>query len=123
MKRYFGFERSRLGESYESLLEEWEIAESDVKDEEILFAHYGLGSYCGSAFVVLERDRKPFEVNGSHCSCCGLEGQWEPEETTWAALAMKKPEHILDLAEPDAIEAFKALVANHTQELSQTPKT
>jgi hypothetical protein len=25
-------------------------------------------------------------VNGSHCSCHGLEGQWEPEETSMKAL-------------------------------------
>jgi hypothetical protein len=27
---------------------------------------------------------------GIVCSCYGLEGQWEPEETTWEALAMRE---------------------------------
>lgn len=30
-----------------------------------------------------------YEVNGSHCSCYGLEGQWEEEETTVEALAYR----------------------------------
>lgn len=40
----------------------------------------------GSAFVLLERDGKLYEVNGSHCSCYGLEGQFEPEKTSIKAL-------------------------------------
>lgn len=52
----------------------------------ILFASYGTDNYTGDAFVLFERDGKLFEVNGSHCSCYGLEGQWTPEETTIEAL-------------------------------------
>ena len=62
----------------------------DLKDAEILVAWYGYGSYCGSSFVLYRKDSKLYEVNGSHCSCYGLEGQWEPEETSWAALAMRE---------------------------------
>jgi hypothetical protein len=46
----------------------------------ILFASYGNANYSGSAWVLFEQDGKLFEVNGSHCSCYGLENQWEPEE-------------------------------------------
>lgn len=53
---------------------------------EVLFASYGTDNYSGDAFVLFRRDGKLFEVNGSHCSCYGLEGQWDPEETTVAAL-------------------------------------
>lgn len=60
-------------------------------DEQILYARYESYGYEGSAFVLFERDGKLYEVNGSHCSCYGLEGQWEPEETSWAALAMRQP--------------------------------
>lgn len=56
---------------------------------EIILAAYGGGSYNGDAFVLFERDGKLYEVNGSHCSCYGLEDQWKPEETSWAALAMR----------------------------------
>ncbi|QYW02096.1 integrase [Stenotrophomonas phage Siara] len=52
----------------------------------VLFAIYEQEAYEGSAFVLIGRDGKLFEVNGSHCSCMGLEGQWEEEETTVEAL-------------------------------------
>lgn len=51
------------------------------KDVNVLFASYGCANYSGDAFVLFERDGKLYEVNGSHCSCYGLEGQFEPEET------------------------------------------
>ena len=53
---------------------------------EILLASYGTPSYEGYAFVLFRRGGKLYEVHGSHCSCFGLEGQWEPEETTPEAL-------------------------------------
>jgi len=52
----------------------------------ILYATYDIDGYEGSAFVLFERDGQLYEVHGSHCSCYGLEGQWEPEETTVDAL-------------------------------------
>jgi hypothetical protein len=52
----------------------------------ILLASYSYEDYQGDAFVLFERDGKLFEVNGNHCSCYGLEDQWEPEETTKDAL-------------------------------------
>lgn len=52
----------------------------------ILLAWYGHADYDGSAFVLYVKDDKLYEVNGGHCSCNGLEGQWKPEETTAAAL-------------------------------------
>jgi hypothetical protein len=56
------------------------------KGAEILLASYGTPMYEGYAFVLFRRDGKLWEVNGSHCSCYELEGQWEPEETTVEAL-------------------------------------
>ena len=55
----------------------------------ILFASYGCDNYQGDAFVLFEKDGKLFEVNGSHCSCFGLEGQFNPEETTLDALKLR----------------------------------
>ena len=52
----------------------------------ILLASYTYWSYDGDAFVLFEKEGKLYEVNGSHCSCYGLEGQWDPEETTKEAL-------------------------------------
>jgi hypothetical protein len=59
-------------------------------DEEIIIADYTYEDYSGAAFVLYEQDGKLFEVNGSHCSCHGLEGQWDPEETSIGALKLRK---------------------------------
>ncbi len=48
--------------------------------EEVLWADYETEGYDGSALVIYRQGDKVFEVSGSHCSCYGLEGQWEPEE-------------------------------------------
>ena len=58
-------------------------------EEEVLFASYGGGSYKGDATLIWKRDGKFYECEGSHCSCYGLEGQFEAEETTLDALAAK----------------------------------
>lgn len=53
---------------------------------EVLLASYEYQDYYGDAFVLYRKDGKLYEVNGSHCSCYGLEGQWSPEETTKESL-------------------------------------
>lgn len=52
----------------------------------ILFASYGQDNYSGEAFVLYEKEGRLFEVNASHCSCYGLENQWEPMETDTKSL-------------------------------------
>jgi hypothetical protein len=61
------------------VIEKFSLKLDDLKQCKILLAWYGYGDYDGSAFVLFERDGKLYEVNGGHCSCYGLEGQWEPE--------------------------------------------
>lgn len=61
---------------------DFEIGDDALVGVEILLASYTYESYSGEAFVLFSRDGKLWEVNGSHCSCYGLEGQWEPEETS-----------------------------------------
>lgn len=63
--------------------------EITLTDENILFAVYTYEDYSGKAFVLFEKDGKLYEVNGSHCSCNGLEGQWQPEETSVEALKFR----------------------------------
>lgn len=53
-------------------------------------AYYGTGSYDGTSLVIYEHNGILYEVNASHCSCYGLEGQWAPEETDWRALRMRE---------------------------------
>lgn len=56
------------------------------KSINILFASYGTDNYSGDAFVLFEQDGDLFEVNGSHCSCHGLEGDFNAEPTIIEAL-------------------------------------
>lgn len=49
------------------------------KDIKILLAKYSSYSYEGEAFVLFTKGGRLYEVHGSHCSCYGLEGQWDPE--------------------------------------------
>ena len=65
------------------------LPDKEPTEEELLFASYGGGSYEGDAFVLFRKDGKLYEVNGSHCSCNGLEGSWSPEQTSVAALTAK----------------------------------
>lgn len=70
----------------ESVAREFSVDLEYLKDCKILLAWYGYGSYDGSAFVLFDQKGKLYEVNGSHCSCYGLEDQWNPEETSVDAL-------------------------------------
>lgn len=56
----------------------------DLRDVEVLLAYYTYEDYSGDAYVLAYdiASDKLIEVYGSHCSCYGLEGQWEPEDTT-----------------------------------------
>lgn len=65
----------------EGLKDDFEITDDDLQGVEILLASYSYECYSGDAFVLFRKDGKYYEVNGGHCSCYGLEGQWEPEET------------------------------------------
>lgn len=90
--KYFG-SWDNYDEFYQSWCVEYlsdeEKAKGIATDDEILIASYGGASYEGDAYVLFRRDGKLYEVHGSHCSCYGLEGQWEPEEVTPVVLAMR----------------------------------
>lgn len=59
---------------------------------EVLLASYMDEGYDGHAFVLFRKDCKLYEVNAYHCSCYGLENQWEPEETTIDTLVHRMTE-------------------------------
>ena len=67
-------------ESKSDICHEFQIEESALAGCKILFAAYE-ADYEGTALVVFRKNRKLYEVQGAHCSCYGLEGQWEPEAT------------------------------------------
>lgn len=66
----------------EGMLRDFELNAADFIGVDVLFATYTYENYSGNAFVLFEKEGKLYEVNGGHCSCYGLEGQWLPEETT-----------------------------------------
>ena len=58
-----------------------EDLENDFKakirdDVNVIVACYDLGHYSGQAIVLYKQNDKLFLVTASHCSCYGLEGQW-----------------------------------------------
>ena len=77
-KEYWLEKKARMNES----IKQWE-------DINILFASYGCANYSGDAFVLFEKGGKLFEVNAGHCSCYGLEGQFNCEETSLEALKLR----------------------------------
>jgi hypothetical protein len=82
----------------EHLISDFEIDNQKQRDAmrtdefKLHYAVYTYESYEGNATVVFEYDGSLFEVHGSHCSCNDLEGQWEPELTSWEAIAMRPDE-------------------------------
>lgn len=76
--------------SLADVIAQYEAPADALDGATVHLAWYGYGSYEGSSFVLYEKDGKLFEVNGNHCSGYGLEGQWEPEQTTWEALKVRR---------------------------------
>ncbi|MCY9324031.1 hypothetical protein [Bacillus haynesii] len=70
------------------MMADFGITEEDMKGVEVILASYTYEDYEGDAFVLFRKDGKYYEVHGSHCSCYGLEDQWEPEEAV-----LKELEH------------------------------
>lgn len=54
--------------------------------EHLIFGAYETPSYDGYAIVIFWAKDKYWLVEGSHCSCHGLEGQWQPEPYETAEL-------------------------------------
>lgn len=75
--------------SSEVVFNDFDTALSDREGVDIVFATYTYEDYTGDAFVLFVKEGVLYEVNGGHCSCYGLEGQWEPEETTLEALSVR----------------------------------
>lgn len=70
----------------EDVYNEFQVDPKDQLGNVIIFASYDFEGYEGYANVILIKDGKFHHVEGSHCSCFGLEGQWQPEEMPAEAL-------------------------------------
>ena len=100
-------------ENCSDIMNEFKVSKAQqISGRQIIFAAYGTEEeYEGEALVIFEKNGKLYEVNGSHCSCMRLEGQWKPEETTWAALAMRTLNSDWNKKYSDETDAaFKTLV-------------
>jgi hypothetical protein len=70
----------------EHIMASYEADAEEVDQFEILIAYESVGSWgCDSSSFFLLKEKQTgelYEVRGSHCSCYGFEGQFEPEYCT-----------------------------------------
>jgi hypothetical protein len=73
---------------------EWQVERAVLDRFEVLVAYQSVGNWgCDSSAWFLLREKSTgrlFEACGSHCSCYGFEGQFEPEQTTVTYLKSDK---------------------------------
>lgn len=68
-------------------ISEWEDVKSafemdEPEPDELIFYEYDQSGWDGDATVVYRRGDTYYVVQGGHCSCHGLEGQFDPIEYT-----------------------------------------
>ena len=106
----------------EDIISNYAAPSDALEGATVYLAWYGYGSYDGESLVVFEKNGILYEVNGSHCSCYGLEHQWQPEETSWEALAMRDMGSYSS-GEQEAGAILKELVALRPTTRTLTPFT
>ena len=71
---------------YRHISASYDVPIKELRKYQVLIAYESEGSWgCDSSSWFLlkgKEDGKLYETHGSHCSCYGFEGQFEPEETT-----------------------------------------
>lgn len=70
----------------EDVFSNFEVSPAEREGVHFIYAQYECESYEGAAGGLFIRDGRFYLFTGSHCSCYGLEGQWDPEEITLAAM-------------------------------------
>jgi hypothetical protein len=70
----------------EDIANEFGLTDHYINSIIIIYCYYDMCGYEGDAFVVFMENGELFEVNGGHCSCYGLEGQWKPTTTSFEYL-------------------------------------
>lgn len=112
-QNYFGFT------NWAYVCDQFTAPEIDRVEPELVYAVYNTPSYEDSADVVFRRDGKWFHNNGCHCSCYGLEDQWDttPLDTSIHLLAIANGKRDLCIVDtegdfPEATQqAFDAWLA------------
>lgn len=76
------------------IVSSYEYPVEKLENYDILVAYESVGSWgCDSSSWFLIKDKTTgelYETHGSHCSCYGFEGQFEPEHTTLEYLQSDK---------------------------------
>lgn len=76
-------------DNLDDLCKNYQIEREHIDLYEVLFAEYQCGSWEGCSIILLKRGNDFFVVQASHCSCYGLEGQFEPMPTNKEALYLE----------------------------------
>lgn len=79
-----------LFQSIGEIIDAYRMPPEELEGANVLIAWYDLDGYEGWSFVLFEKGDQLYEVIGGHCSCNGLEGQWDPEPTSWPALLKRE---------------------------------
>jgi hypothetical protein len=88
---FSGFYSYNSEKALDSIEELFGVFEAKQNGENILYAENieNGSSFDESCWIVFEKNGKLYEINASHCSCYGYEGQWNPEETDVAFLRFR----------------------------------
>lgn len=108
------------GVNYATEAEQKKALENCPEPEEVIVAVYEYESYDGTAVVVYRNGETYYSVYGSHCSCHGLEDQFDPEEHSaidalnyWKRMA-KDGYGIQKTLAPQIIKAIEARIFTDT---------
>ena len=93
------------------LAEEFEIEPASLADAKLLFARVSQGGYEGDAMVILERDGRLVEVNGSHCSCHGFEGQWDEEPIADISVLLARDDYEFEGEDKNNVRLTREFIA------------
>ena len=87
-------------EVYRGWFESWADVQRDFQmdvpePDDVIYAEYDTPCYEGYANVIYRNGDRYYWAYGSHCSCYGLEGQWDPEEYDGRSLieALRRGNH------------------------------
>lgn len=70
--------------------DQFDVPLSDRNSISIVDWEYISEDYSGSAFVIFIEDEEVYTVSGSHCSCYGLEDQWDPVKAASLGAALEE---------------------------------
>lgn len=115
---YMGFD------GLDDLIHQFEIKNPLDERLEILIAAYDQSNWTGTAVVIYRIGKEYYLVEGSHCSCYGLEHQWVPQEITLEYIQHRTKEGgwSLEYMEEEFIENLKSIGLLDKPKLDPSPR-